>query len=465
MAGLPGGTGERGGAYGAPALVHFLVGPRSQAMRFLWFAGGLAAASLATALRLQLGLGAGSGIPLMFYFPAVMAITLLAGWEYGTAALAVSIGIAWFAFAPPYFSFQFLSQSQATSLALWTLSSVPVVVLAHYLRVTLAASLRNEERYRQLMSVISDVVWLTDSEGNVREPNPAWARVTGMEWPFYRGRAWIEAVFEDDREALRPDEAAGTHLADFRLRDAATGNWRWYRSRAVALRNTRGEIEEWMTAIRDVHESRLDRERDALVIGEARHRLKNLVAIIEGLAKFSRRRGGEPSPELEDYLRRFLGRLHALGAAGDLVIAGGHKELEAGSLIRATLAPFLEEKTGRFTIDGPELLLSEATGGSLALAMHELATNALKYGALSEPGGRVTIVWTATPGEDGERVNLEWRETGGPSPGEPDRKGFGSRVIESVPARERNGEVVMDYRPEGLFCRIAFTRAPQPAAT
>jgi two-component sensor histidine kinase len=208
----------------------------------------------------------------------------------------------------------------------------------------------------------------------------------------------------------------------------------------------------------NVHEPKLARERSEIIIGEARHRLKNLVTIIESLAKSSRRKGDGENPELDAYARRFLGRLHALGTAADLVLAGQHVFVDTDALVRATLVPFMEEGANRFAIDGPKLSLSEATGGSLALAVHELATNAIKYGALSNATGKVSISWTVTPVSDGEDVVILWKETGGPPAIEPEKMGFGIRVIKSVPARERGGEVHIEYPADGLLCRIAFQK-------
>src|SRR5205814_166354 len=134
------------------------------------------------------------------------------------------------------------------------------------------------------------------------------------------------------------------------------------------------------------------REREAgareLALGEARHRLKNLMAIIEALAKFSGTRPGE-DPVFDGFLQRFLGRLHALGTASDLVLKYGPGVMEANAVVAAVLQPFLSESPQRVRFDGPALELSEHFGGALAMAVHELATNALKYGALSHPAGSV----------------------------------------------------------------------------
>jgi PAS domain S-box-containing protein len=438
-------------------LVVFLAAPRPFWKHLVWLAGALAASTLLTYFRLKIGLGS-AGVPVVFYFPAIIVVALVAGWACGLAAVALSIAIVWFVFVPPALSFHAPSRDQIITLALWALVSALLVALAYFLRLALQELLRSEMRYRELVAVTSDIVWVTDGEGNVHAPHPAWTRVTGMPWPTYRGRTWIEAIHEEDRPLLQPTKVAtdGYHMAEFRLRDGTTNDWRWFRSRAVPLTGPDGEIREWITTMRDAHDARLARERRELLIGEGRHRLKNLVTIIDALAKSSRRPRPAENPELDAFLKRFLGRLHALGAAADLVLAGNHVSVELGAVLRATLAPFTEENANRFHIEGPEVQLSEATGGSLALAVHELATNAIKYGALSDPNGSVAVGWTRTPMPDGDRIVIEWIETGGPKPTAPEREGYGGRVIKSMASREKSGEVAIEYRPDGLYCRIGF---------
>ncbi|HEY2445418.1 MAG TPA: sensor histidine kinase [Rhizomicrobium sp.] len=219
------------------------------------------------------------------------------------------------------------------------------------------------------------------------------------------------------------------------------------------LRDAWGE-ERRLRNLAERHEREADRSEMAL--GEARHRLKNLMAMIEALAKFSAARPGEPA--VDAYLQRFLGRLRALGTASDLVLKRRPDVLEANSVVASTLEPFLAGTPPRLRFDGPVLELSEQVGGALALAVHELATNALKYGALSVPAGTVDFTWTATPRAQGLHVVFLWKEDGGPPPVPPVRDGFGHRMIRSVAQREVEGEVAIDYPPEGLVCRIAFLR-------
>lgn len=203
-------------------------------------------------------------------------------------------------------------------------------------------------------------------------------------------------------------------------------------------------------------------ETRELVLAEARHRLKNLMAIIEALAKFSGPRPRQ-DPAVDLYVKRFVGRLRALGTASDLVLKHGFDVLEANSVIRAVLEPFLSATPPRLAYDGPNMQLSERFGSALALAVHELASNALKYGALSEPSGRVDFHWTIVPRDNGEYVEFIWTELGGPVPVPPPKDGFGHRLIRSAVSGEAEGQVQIDYPAEGLVCRIAFLRRATPA--
>ncbi|MGA9797196.1 MAG: HWE histidine kinase domain-containing protein [Rhizomicrobium sp.] len=449
---------EAGAPVAEPSRFAVLLSrPRSALESAAWLVGTLAVSSLLTYLRLRLGFGSPS-LPLVFFFPAIVAMALLAGWEFGLAALLFSIALVWFAFVSPAMTFNPLSRDQFVMLILWSVISIPIIAVGGFLRAALQQLIRSEARYRTLIDAQSDIVWVTDADGNIGEPEPDWAQATGMQWPDYAGRGWLRSVHEDDRASLMPASGEHHHEAEFRLWNAKAGDWRWHRSRAVALAGPNGAIAEWVTTMSNVHEPRLARERSEIIIGEARHRLKNLVTIIEALAKSSRQAGDGDNAQLDAYVRRFLGRLHALGTAADLVLAGQHVFVDTEALVRASLAPFMEEGTDRFAIKGPKLSLSEATGGSLALAVHELATNAIKYGALSNAKGTVSISWSVTPVSDGEDIVFIWKERGGPPAVEPARQGFGLRVIKSVPARERNGDVQLEYPTDGLYCRIAFSK-------
>jgi two-component sensor histidine kinase len=284
-----------------------------------------------------------------------------------------------------------------------------------------------------------------------------------MEWPDYAGHGWMKAVHPDDVPLTTPQtpgNGGDAQRAEIRLKDPATGDWHWYYMRAMPLFDADGKVAEWISALTDIHQNKMQREHQQLIIGEARHRLKNLITIIEALAKSSKPKA---EPAVDEFMRKFSGRLHALSAAGDLALASNYSAIDTEEIVRATLAPFLETESARLTFSGPKLSLPEATGGALALGVHELATNAIKYGALSVPGGKVSFSWhTEDTGAD-QAVVMEWTESGRPNVPAPEREGFGGRVIRFIPGRERNGKVDVEYRPGGFYCRISFVR-PRPTA-
>ncbi len=441
-----------------PPFISFVAHERPWALRLWWLVMPLAIATLLTYLRLLTGFGS-AGVPLVFYFPAIIATTLTAGLRFGAVSLAATLFLVWFLFVPPMLTFHGPTRDQIVTLVLWTLVSGILVCLAYFLRLSLRQLSRNEARYRKLVAVTSDIVWVTDGDGHVHMANPAWSRITGVAWPNFSGLKWAESVHEEDRPLLAPSSSGAPdfHQAEFRLWDANSNDWRWFRSRAVGITSPDGQIVEWITAMRDVHEPKLARERAAIMLGESRHRLKNLVTIIDALAKSSRP-AGNSTPETDAFLKRFVGRLHALGAAADLALAGDNRIMNLGAAARATLAPFTEGHS-HIQISGPDTILSQETGGSVALALHELATNAIKYGALSAPDGSVSLTWETAPVADGERVVITWKEHGGPPPKPPEKPGFGTRVIRAAASRERDGQVEIEYPADGLYCRLSFTQA------
>lgn len=447
----------------AELLVGPIVGDYPQATRMAWLIGVIALATVASWLRVVFG-WAPLGPPLVFYLPAIFLVTLIAGWLYGVAAVVLSLLLSWLLFIPPPLSFQLPTWAQGVGYISWAMVAVVQVAIANVLRVALRRAFHSEARYRKLLDVASGIVWVTDEDNRALTPQRDWSQITGMAWAEYRDYGWLKAVHPDDHPRLRPATPANsrdhTHDTEIRLWSSTAGDWRWFQSRAALIPKRNGDGDEWISALRDVHDQKLARDKRDLQVGELRHRLKNLVTVIDALAKNSKVPG---DPAVDTFLKKFLGRLHALGTAGDLVLVGQRVAIECGAVVRATLAPFIEENSTRFYIAGPVLQLSEETGGSLALAVHELATNAIKYGALSVPDGRVSLTWSRTPEGDsgGEKVLIEWKERGGPTPLAPNRDGFGSRVIRYVAAREKDGTVSLNYEPDGLRCRITFTRMPE----
>jgi PAS domain S-box-containing protein len=263
-----------------------------------------------------------------------------------------------------------------------------------------------------------------------------------------------EPHFAAHRERLKTIAPGETLFWEFRMRDVS-GQWRWFLSRDVLLSGD-GASKPLLVVgnAADITEQKDAEERMEIFAGEMRHRAKNLISMIEGIGRLSRPKN---APQVDAFIDIYMGRLKAVLNTGDIVLSSNQRSAYLHAVLRTVLMPFQSESEAeRIALHGPSVLLSERTAGGLALAIHELATNALKYGALSVPTGQVSICWTLTPRETGEEFAMEWRETGGPVVSPPRAEGFGGKVIRHSVAHESKGRIALDYLPDGLRCGFAF---------
>ncbi len=205
----------------------------------------------------------------------------------------------------------------------------------------------------------------------------------------------------------------------------------------------------------DVTEEIAYEQRQRLLIDELNHRVKNTLAIVQGLAgqSFGSVEGSQNARAI------FNGRLQALASAHTLLTQRSWGSAELVEIVTGSAEATAGDLIERFEIAGPLVTLHPQTSVSLAMIIHELCTNAIKYGALSVPEGRVTVTWDVEHEEGMEHLRLIWRESGGPHVEPPSRKGFGTRLITSGMSTE-SGEVSMDFQPEGLVCTIKAHLAP-----
>ncbi|MCB8822566.1 HWE histidine kinase domain-containing protein [Microvirga rosea] len=196
--------------------------------------------------------------------------------------------------------------------------------------------------------------------------------------------------------------------------------------------------------------------RRRLLINELNHRVKNTLATVQSIAAQSFK-AGEPKLARET----FEARLFALSKTHDVLTRENWEKVNLHDIAEEAMAPYRREQVERFVIDGPALHVPPRIALPLAMALHELSTNAVKYGAFSADSGRVAIHWDLIEGWDEKTLVLQWQETGGPLVRTPTRKGFGSRLIERSLSRELSGKVVLDYRASGLMCTISL---PLPMA-
>ena len=192
-------------------------------------------------------------------------------------------------------------------------------------------------------------------------------------------------------------------------------------------------------------------EQQRILNRELSHRLKNTLAIVQAIASQTLRN----VTDVEAAKEALAARLIALGKAHDILLAGVHESAEMEAVMRGALSIHDDRQPGRFQLAGPPIVLGAKAALSLALMLHELATNAVKYGALSVPDGRVSLEWSLVPEPAGPSVRMVWSEANGPPVVAPARKGFGSRLIERGLVGAVGGTVRLDYAPTGLVCRVA----------
>lgn len=182
--------------------------------------------------------------------------------------------------------------------------------------------------------------------------------------------------------------------------------------------------------------------RDTLML-ELNHRVKNTLANVLSIITLTRRK----ATDIDSFAESLSGRVRALSATHDILTAQQWASATLESVVRAELAPYLGRDEAQAEITGPEIILAPNTALSLGLAIHELATNAAKYGALSDGRGKVQINWAVN---DADTIKLDWQEVGGPSVNQPDRSGFGTNLLRKTVSHELGRDVVLDFAPEGL---------------
>jgi PAS domain S-box-containing protein len=317
----------------------------------------------------------------------------------------------------------------------------------------------SEDHYRHTVELNPQVTLTARADGQLNRVSNRWNVWTGTSG---LGGSWIEAIHPDDREPSldswgRSVATGGPYDVEHRVK-MRDGSYRWARSRAFPRRDDDGDICLWYGSTEDIHERKAAEEHQRLLINELNHRVKNTLASVQAIA-FQTLRGDVPLAEAR---ARFEARLIALSAAHNLLT----EENWGGASLERVVGDATEHLAGgsaRFDLAGEPVRLAPRAALALAMALHELGTNAAKYGALSVEGGRVSIAWSV----DGDRLRLEWRESGGPPVEAPARRGFGSRLIERGLEADLGGSAALHFDRPGLRCEIdaslAAIRAPEPA--
>lgn len=314
------------------------------------------------------------------------------------------------------------------------------------------------ERLAAIVETSDDAILSKDFSGTITSWNHGAERLFGYAAEEIVGKSILTLVPQDrhDEEAGILDRVRqGEHIVHYEtIRLCKEGIAVWVSLTISPLRNAEGKVIGASTIARDMTERRRADKHRKILISELNHRVKNTLAVVQSIASQTLNHAST----MEEARDAFGSRLINLSKAHDVLTRESWTGANLAEIVADTVKPHGGGEN-RFRIEGPDVQLAPSAALAIAMALHELGTNAAKYGALSAENGHVVIVWAIEGADDDRRLTLHWEESGGPEVVPPKRKGFGSRLIERALAAELSGEVHVRYEPSGVVCTID---APMP---
>jgi PAS domain S-box-containing protein len=418
-------------------------------------------AGVATVLRLVIDPYV-EGVQYITFAPAVLITTLIGGSGAGLFCVVLSTAAAWFFVLPPRLSFYTDRLGELVALLLFTLLAFFFVILIARMRVAIereqaAKDLQGSKDRLQLALNGSHLGWWQyDPLRRI-----GWGDARANEIHDFDIAEDEEVALEELLKRVHPHDVGGFQAAiattldptdpkpfahEYRIR-RRDGSVRWVENHGLAYFEGAGperRVAAFVGTLADITERKERQEREHLLMSEINHRAKNMLSVVDAIAHQTATRNPE------DFIERFSERVQALSANQDLLIRNAWHGVETEDLVRAQLAPFADLIGSRIVVHGPKLRLNAASAQAIGLALHELATNAGKYGALSTDAGRLDISW----GADGDTFTMNWTEREGPPVSAPRQRGFGTTVMEAMVARSVDGAVDLHYPPSGLTWRL-----------
>lgn len=314
----------------------------------------------------------------------------------------------------------------------------------------------SEARFRAMADAAPAPVWMTSAAGGIEFVNQAFADFAGLDRDALLGDVWVGLIHPDDiPDVLAKRVAARSALLPYRFEARFRnddGTYRWMLASAKPRIDSEGQFQGYLGMAMDLTDIKAAEARQRLLINELNHRVKNTLSSVQSIARQTLRPDETP-PHVRE---RLVDRLLAMSAAHDILTRESWEGAAIGEIIRQGMRPFTDDRDlERIEIRGPGLRVGPSTALALSLAIHELGTNAVKYGALSTPAGRIVIAWD--PAEGGRTV-VRWTESGGPAVQPPSRKGFGSRLLDGGLASDLGGKPRLVFAETGVeaFLPVRF---------
>ncbi len=322
------------------------------------------------------------------------------------------------------------------------------------------ARLLQSEQGRSLALAAGDMgSWDYDCEAGAWTWDEGQRRIFGVDPSF-------APTFDSIRNAIHPDDAekliadfAGVSESNSSLRAELrvirpNGEVRWCAGAAVATFDAAGKMRRVSGVITDITDRKYAESRQALLAREVDHRARNALAIVQAIIRLAR------ADTMEGYVKAVEGRIRALAQTHELLSQSRWQGADVLRLVAEEVEPYRASGAAKIKIEGPSVLVSPETAQTVALTLHELATNAAKYGALSSKAGELDIRWTCEEGW----LTLDWRERGGPRIEHPTATGFGMKIIHANFSSASKGRVEFDWRPDGLSCTMVVSCGAVAAA-
>jgi PAS domain S-box-containing protein len=310
---------------------------------------------------------------------------------------------------------------------------------------------KSEEHFRLLADSLPQLVWTATPDGRMEYTN-ARRELYGA---GSVGRAdWDTIIHPDDRRAtaetwLLASEAGSPYEMEHRLMVAGRG-YVWHLSRAAPLLDASGAVVRWYGTTTDIDDNKLREQNIRSLVNEVNHRSRNLLAVAQAIARRSVTRG----ETAQDFEKKFSERLLGLVASQDLLTGHDWRGVPLEALVRAQTSNRLPGSERRVTCQGPAVVLNPPAAQTLGLALQELWSNALNYGALSNATGHIAISWSVRDAVENPSFEITWRESGGPPVRPAPRAGFGRLVIERMAAEGLSATASLDFDTDGVCWRL-----------
>lgn len=344
------------------------------------------------------------------------------------------------------------------AILLIAISSILVSALIQSLHVTAAVQKDAAAKSLLLQEILEyspDLIFVKDRQGRYSHTNKATLSVMGRDNAIGRSDAEIypgaiaRRIAQDDQAALGSPTAV---TYEEHLPADENGVRQFYLTTKVAIRDAAGQVTGLLGISKNITDRKEAEEKQRLMINELNHRVKNTLSVLHSVALQSFK-GGDAAQ-----LAAFEGRLQSMSFAHDILTRQSWSGARLNDIVESSLTPFCGGNPGRCIRKGPVVALSPAAALAISMVLHELSTNAVKYGALSVEGGRVELSWALS--EDG-RLDITWREQGGPPVARPSRTGFGTKLIQRSFSFDPDAAVALDFPVTGLTCTVTlFNFAP-----